>query len=132
MNERFKELFSLLDVKDSEVAKTCDISVRTVSRLKHNVLTALPVSALYNLHVAYDVNLNWLIAGNGDKFCGNKDVSGISKVQEPRTPYKSKNDSKYIEHLEFENKWLREKYDELLKAVINKGEHGIQQGRVSG
>lgn len=105
----------MLNLRDMQVAQSCDVSTRTISRLKNSEVTALPVAFLYNIHVKHNVNLNWLIAGNGEIFGENSEKSVVAESQ---LQY-GKSDDKYARHLEDENKWLRDKYDELMKEVRN-------------
>lgn len=104
----------MLDLKEIQVAQSCDVSTRTISRLKNSEVTALPVTFLYNIHVKYNVNLNWLIAGNGDIFGVNSEKNVAA---EPVANYEKREENRYARHLEEENRWLREKYDELMKQL---------------
>ncbi len=129
MNERFKEVFSLLKIKESDAAAVCNVSTRTISRLKHRDVTAIPVSVLANMHIEYKVNLNWLITGNGARF---SDTNDTSVLNDPPSLYKKKNESKLEKHLEEENKWLKEQNDKLLNILANKGANQKTQVRNSG
>lgn len=129
MNERFKKVFSLLKIKESDAATVCNVSTRTISRLKHNEVSAIPVDVLINIREVYGVNLNWLITGKGDIFSDKKD---LSVLQEPVSTYSKNEDSKLQTHLEEENKWLREKYDDLMRILTNEGVHRETGVRNSG
>lgn len=127
MNERFKEMFSLLKIKESDAADVCNVSTRTISRLKHRDVTAIPVTVLANMHTEYKVNLNWLITGNGARF---SDTNDTSVLNDPPSTYKKKSESKLEVHLEEENKWLRDKYDELLKIITKEGMDKEDQSQI--
>jgi transcriptional regulator with XRE-family HTH domain len=127
MNERFKELLETIEMSNEKIAQHLGIDVRTFYRLKNGSVKKIDINVIYALRTKFNVDLNWLFgtAGNDSSKALNINESLITEGKEAIT------EGKYISHLEDENRWLREKYDELLNR--QKHEEGKQeQGRSFG
>ena len=71
LNERIKLLRKQLNISQEEFANKLGITKQAISNIE-NAKSAPSIGVLYIMHDELDVNLNYIIAGNGDIFTSKK------------------------------------------------------------
>ena len=79
MNNRIKALRKALKLKQDEIAKILNKSTRMIQYYEQGKFD-IETDLLLKLHELYDVNLNWLINGNGSMFLSDSDKKADSGV----------------------------------------------------
>lgn len=79
MNNRFKVLRKALKLKQDEIAKILNKSTRMIQYYEQGKFD-IETDLLVKLHELYDVNLNWLINGNGSMFLSDNEKKADSGV----------------------------------------------------
>ncbi|EMK12914.1 MULTISPECIES: helix-turn-helix domain-containing protein [Leptospira] len=72
MKDRLRFLIDSLGISDREFCQSAGILQSRLSEVLNDRTVNLSVGALIDIHRVHDVNLNWLIAGDGDVFCSPK------------------------------------------------------------
>lgn len=84
IGKRIKELKAKLSITSSEMAKELDIPVRTIGSYERDEAQA--GAKFFNALIEkYQVNVNWLLSGNGNMFISSKteiDVKYLAQIEQ--------------------------------------------------
>ena len=84
IGKRIKELKMMLKITSAEMALTLDIPVRTIGSYERDEAQA--GAKFFNALIEkYQVNINWLLTGNGNMFISSKaeiDVKYLAKIEQ--------------------------------------------------
>lgn len=67
LGQKLKDVRVHYNLNSEEFAKKLGLSTRTYNSYEYDERKP-PVEFFFNMYTVYDVNLNWLIANDGDKF----------------------------------------------------------------
>jgi transcriptional regulator with XRE-family HTH domain len=117
VNYRFNELFKTLSFTPNSLSKELNVTQPTIKKLEKG--ETLPnAKVLIPLLERYNVNINWLLGGQGEMFLENLEYNnekGIDKKITQIGHYNNSNNSNTIE-----NTFLKSKIELLEKSLKDK------------
>lgn len=81
MKNRFKKIFSELKLNQTDIAKKLSIDVRKLRSYVYETKN-YPVDFLQSLIYVFNVNINWLLTGQGNMFITSKPSSDDGELEQ--------------------------------------------------
>jgi transcriptional regulator with XRE-family HTH domain len=119
VNDRFKELIKTLSFTPNSLSKELNVTQPTIKKLEKG--ETLPnAKVLIPLLERYNVNINWLLGGQGEMFLENLEYNNEKGIDENKTTtqighYNNGSNSNTIE-----NTFLKSKIELLEKSLKDK------------
>ncbi len=135
IGDRFKELRSTLNMRQSDFAAKLGVSSAALSKIENN-LTVNPRTEIVNSLIhEFKVNMEWLFSGTGEMFTNSEIHEDNGTIEEYRQKTMelqeelSNVQKKLISEIE-ENKLMRKEFNSKLREIvksIKKGEIDIER-----
>ncbi|QGY44131.1 helix-turn-helix domain-containing protein [Maribellus comscasis] len=68
VRERFIQIRKQLQLTQSKFAEELQVSIAYVGAIESGKIKSVSKKVLYRIHEKFNVNFNWLLAGNGEMF----------------------------------------------------------------